>query len=309
MNFKKNLVSIIIRTNSINRLHLLKNAIDSIIQSNYKPIEIVIVAQTSSDLLIEKIEDLATALSDSNLQIRLVVNKTTKDERTRNLNLGIQAATGRYIGFLDDDDVIYPNHISSLIEAIQKSELIAWAYSDVAAVVCSVEPTGKVNKVSVDYPYIKDKFSKENLWKDNFIPIHSYIIDRQRVSDDLLQFDESFKVMEDYAFLLRLATSYEPQYVPGVTCEYRFMTDASNSNLYINQILGINYGEKAKIWQQADRSVEKLKKQLMPDYTSPIFSANQRKFILAKFSIIYRIKQKFPKFYNFFASNFLKIIK
>jgi glycosyltransferase involved in cell wall biosynthesis len=264
------LVSIIIRTVYEKRLHLLCKSISSVFENSHRPIEVVIVAQTENDDFLEKIETTISRFIDSDFKTSLIVNQTTKDERAKNLNLGIRQAGGRYIGFLDDDDVIYPNHISLLIEALSQSEETVWAYSDVAAVVCDVDIAEKINIISIDRPYIKDKFSKETLWKDNFIPIHSYIIDQERLKGNVLEFDESLKVMEDYAFILRLASYYEPKYIPIVTCEYRFYTDASNSNYYVNQLLGINYTKKVKVWREASFQIEEIKRNLMPEYSPGI---------------------------------------
>ena len=58
MNFDNKIVSIIIRTNQEKKLPLLKNALLSIIENDYRPIEIIIVAQSEHQNFIEKLENI-----------------------------------------------------------------------------------------------------------------------------------------------------------------------------------------------------------------------------------------------------------
>jgi glycosyltransferase involved in cell wall biosynthesis len=300
MNFDNQIVSIIVRTNQEKRLPLLQNALISIIKNDYRPIEIIIVAQSEQQSFIKKLENICQEFTTDHIQTKLVINRTSQDERAKNLNLGINAANGRYIGFLDDDDIIYPNHISLLLETLKKSELTAWVYSQSIIKIYHVDEASNISIISTENYPIKDKFSLKDLVMEKFnIPIHSYLIDRLKISPNLLYIDESLKVMEDYSFILKIACQHEPIHINNVTCEYRFYTNASNSSFYINQFLGINYTEKAKIWQEASKKIEKLKRELIPDYNPGLVSVNQRKFLLARFAFLYRIKSKFPRLWKF----------
>jgi glycosyltransferase involved in cell wall biosynthesis len=297
MQFDNEVISIIVRTTQEKRLPLLKNAVESILANDYRLLEIIIVAQTTQDVFIEKIQQICHNYSRDRVKVNLVVNQTSLDERTKNLNLGLQNSTGRYLGFLDDDDILYPNHLSSLLEGLKKSGK-SWAYSDVASVICNLKNFSEIEKISTSYPFKKNEFLQQEFWQNNFIPIHSYLLDRKKIEAELLYFDESFKVMEDYAFLLKISSRYQPAYVPIITCEYRFFTDASNSNYYINQILGINYAQKAKVWQEATIAIECLKNQLDRAYIPRTRSAIVRKFLLSNFAFLYTMKSKFPRLWN-----------
>lgn len=306
MTFNNQTVSIIIRTTQEKRIPLLKNAIASIIANDYRPLEIIVVAQSEQNIFIEKINLICEEFRENQVDIYVVVNPTSQDERTKNLNLGIKKSTGRYLGFLDDDDIIYPNHLSLLTNALHNYHN-SWSYSDTALLICGLINSEKIEVISRELPFKKEDFSLQSLFKDNFIPIHSYLLDRKKIDQKLLEFDESFCVMEDYAFLLKIASQYPPQYIPIVSCEYRFFTDASNSNYYVNQLLGINYSHKAKVWQETSLKIEQLKHQLIPEYLPQDQSANLRKFFLSRFAVIYKVKYKFPQVWQFLLKIALKL--
>jgi glycosyltransferase involved in cell wall biosynthesis len=309
MKYDNNLVSIIVRTNSSKRLYLLEKAIQSIIASDYQPIEIIIVIQSEDKNFIDRVEEIRNNYNQEGIDFKVIVNPTSKDERAKNLNLGIQAATGRYIGFLDDDDVIYPEHISSLVNILDESQETAWVYSDVAVVICRLQLECNLEVISIDYPFRKPEFSQAIFWQDNFIPIHSYLLDREKINPELLAFDESYQVLEDYAFLLKIAAIHEPIYLPKVTCEYRFFQDVTNSNFYADRNLGLpSERKKLNLWYQHYRKIDKIKKQLIPNYSSGLLPVYVRQLILARFPLIGKIKRLFPKLWELTAK-FIKKAK
>ena len=296
---ENNSVSIIVRTSQEKRLPLLKNALLSIVSNDYRPIEIIVVVQSEEENFIQKIQDFSQEFINEQIQINLVVNNTSQDERAKNLNLGINAAKGRYIGFLDDDDIVYQDHISSLIKEITTSESASWAYSQVAMSICNLDDD-KVNIMSLVYPFKKEKFTLEEILKDNFIPIHSYLVDRNKYDPDFICFDESFPVLEDYEFLIRLLYRSKPTFINDVTCEYRFYIKYSDSktNIDIYSILDHRESENAKIWFEAGERIEKIKKRLYPEYSSGLISTNKRKFLLSNFPFLKIIKKQFPRLWK-----------
>jgi glycosyltransferase involved in cell wall biosynthesis len=107
------LISCIVPT--FNGGRYLAEALDSILAQTYRPLEIVVADDGSTDGTI------STVASYGDL-VRLVRQRTAGPAATR--NLGLQAATGVYVAFLDADDLWRPEKLALQMERfIARSEL------------------------------------------------------------------------------------------------------------------------------------------------------------------------------------------
>lgn len=289
----KNLVSFIIRTCNSKNFSLLKIAVESIIENNYRPIEICIIVQSLDLDFFDQVCLEFSSRDVSGIAIKIIHNFTHNDERAKNLNLGIRASTGRYLGFLDDDDILYPNHIFTLVSTLQESETSIWAYTDYASVICDYDQEkDSINIVSKSTStHTKNNFSLTKLCQNGFIAIHSYLIDRTKIEPDILRFNESLSVLEDYEFMLRLAKHHKPIYIPEITCEYRHYTDFRNSSYSLDQESGKKYRAKAKIWWKSYKKVERIKKEIYSGYHTPFFSYAMRSYILSMFPFLHQARR------------------
>lgn len=92
------LVSAIITTH--NRLSLLKRAVESALSQTYKNIEVIVVDDASTD---------GTPEYCNELPLRYIyIPKEESRGGNHARNLGILAAKGEYVAFLDDDDYWLP---------------------------------------------------------------------------------------------------------------------------------------------------------------------------------------------------------
>lgn len=105
-------VSVIIAT--YRRDVSLKRALESLLNQNYESIEIIVVDDNADNEWNKKVEDIINELSllHSIIYIKNEVNKGSAETR----NIGIKAASGEYITFLDDDDIYLPNKIKNQVE-------------------------------------------------------------------------------------------------------------------------------------------------------------------------------------------------
>ena len=195
----KNQVSIICRT--LGRPEL-QEALRSISSQDYANIEIILVDAAGENSL-----DSAAA-GDRPL---VLVTTGAALNRSQAANAGLEAAHGKYIQFLDEDDWIDSNHVSQLVSTLESSEETAAAYSSTQ----KTDATGE----SLDYIFRED-FDPIMLMRDNYIPIHSLLFESSLLENDC-GFDEAFDIYEDWDFWLQLSQHTDFQHIDSVTAYYR----------------------------------------------------------------------------------------
>lgn len=219
------LVSLVMRTLG-NRPRELRRALNSVAASTWQQVEVIIVYQGTEDQRWDELQRVAKDLSP--LSISLLLNPESGDRRAENLNIGWDFGRGRFIGFLDDDDTLEPNHIQILIEAMAATGH-TWAYSQTLL----RKEDEEFRVVSESRPFRRKRFSLADMWNENFVPIHSLLIDRDNLSPQLMKspFLAELVRAEDWDFLLRLSYNHEPAVVDDFTCVYYVSTGSRNTNI------------------------------------------------------------------------------
>ena len=120
-------VSVIIPT--YNRAHVLGEAIASVLAQTYREWELIIVDDGSTDATAATIEELYAA------DPRVTYRKVSNGGAARARNKGVELASGRYITFLDSDDVVDPAWLSRLVSELEASdcELVSCGVTLIAA--------------------------------------------------------------------------------------------------------------------------------------------------------------------------------
>jgi glycosyltransferase involved in cell wall biosynthesis len=192
------LVSIIVRTKD--RPGLLKRALQSIAAQTYRPIEVVLVNDGGCDL---DVEELKTILGDVSLNyIRLEKNTG----RAHAGNVGIENAKGEYIGFLDDDDEFYQEHVETLVGYMLMNN------SSVAYTSVEFKENGQKKWI------FGKKFSFNELLIANYIPLIALLFKADFIKS--FRFDESFELYEDWDMLIRVGEVSDFLFVNKITAIY-----------------------------------------------------------------------------------------
>ena len=108
----KPLVSVIIP--AFNSEAYLLAAIESVFQQTYSPIEIIVIDDGSTDRTRDLLEDL---IASNRINYHHQSNRGLSAAR----NVGIRFAKGKYIQFLDADDVILPSKIEKQVKVLESS--------------------------------------------------------------------------------------------------------------------------------------------------------------------------------------------
>ena len=104
-----------------NREHLLKETLDSVFAQTYKDFEVVIVDDGSTDGTKEM-------LRQRGYKVRYFWQKNQGESASRNKL--IELAQGKYITFIDSDDLLFPRAVEELVKTIEKYGPDIIAYSD-----------------------------------------------------------------------------------------------------------------------------------------------------------------------------------
>jgi glycosyltransferase involved in cell wall biosynthesis len=201
------LVSVIVPTH--NRPGLLCEALRSILAQTMQDFEIIVVNDAGID-----VAPWVRPLDDSG-RIRLL-----RHPRNRGLagarNTGIRAARGKYIAYLDDDDLFYPNHLEVLVEAAETSGN-AVVYSDG----CQANYSQRDGQVVVERGLVfSGDFEYSELLVRNRIPVLC-VLHRRSCIDKVGGFDETFATHEDWDMWVRIFRHFPSSHVRQTTCEYR----------------------------------------------------------------------------------------
>ena len=144
--------------------------------------------------------------------------------RTAAINAGLRAAKGDWIGFLDDDDIIYPWHLELLLDAARQNNA-SMVYGNHNRVLFQNMEDLIPDKIVEWTPW---EFNRNQLLVNNYIPINSYLF-RHDLLESIGFWDEELERLEDYDFLLRLSAVCNFYHVNKVTSEYRFYLDMTNT--------------------------------------------------------------------------------
>lgn len=254
--YKNNLISIVMRTAG-DRPREIVRALQSIANNTYPNIEVVLVYQGTDSNQFRFLSDLAATFKRLNLVV--IQNKSNEDRRAQNLNIGWEAATGKYIGFLDDDDTFEEGHLSYLYDALCLSEPV-WGYTQSTL----IKETSDLEILSKTTPFYRRSFSFSALWAENFIPIHSFLIDREKLCQHLQAspFCEDLNRSEDWDFLIRLAFFHKPKLLDIFTCNYHVSVEARNTNISLTNNSNGQL-ENKRAWDKSKNLIENRKSQLL----------------------------------------------
>ncbi len=209
---RKPLVSVIVPT--FNRPDMLADTLKSILAQTYPAIEIVVVNDAGCN-----VEKLVKEVAPNAVYIAHPHNRGLAAAR----NTGINHATGKYIAYLDDDDIFYPEHIASLVKFLENSDYRV-AYSDAHRALQHKDGDRFVT-VKREVLYSRE-FDYDAILVDNFIPVLCVMHEKECLANCGM-FDESLPRHEDWDFWIRMSRHERFAHLPTVTCEFTYRPSGS----------------------------------------------------------------------------------
>lgn len=182
-----NLVSVIIPC--YNHAHFLGEAIDSALRQTYFPIEVIIVDDGSTD---EIAQIIVTRPS-----IRYVRQDNMGLAHAR--NTGLSHSSGEYVIFLDADDRLLPDAITTGVRALEARKECAFVFGTYIAIGTRKGLSNLPRDQNYDYA---------ELLKCNFIGNPGSVLYNRWVFSAVGTFDESNSPAADYDLYLRVASRF-----------------------------------------------------------------------------------------------------
>ncbi|MCB9962681.1 MAG: glycosyltransferase [Hyphomonas sp.] len=207
------LVSIIVRTYA-GRGPMLQIALNSIREQIYRPIEVIVVEDGGHSL-----RDLVEAMNgEDGLTFRHV--EIAKLGRSHAANAGLDAATGAFLSFLDDDDYLLPEHVARLSGQLQSRPELAAAYSAALELGADIDPETRLYSAETkNAVFFVPMASSSQLMDRNFFPIQS-IMFRHEVCAPYDRFDPNLDALEDWLFWMRMLTGHKVAGLAEITSAF-----------------------------------------------------------------------------------------
>lgn len=213
--------SIVIPT--YNRINHLKNAITSILQQNFHDFQIIVVDDGSTD----DTKKIVTALTATDGRIKYFFKKN--EERSIARNFGIMKSEGKYVGFLDSDDITYSNHLNTGHTLLTQNNYPEVGHLGYQFIDESQKPTLIRNNFDESF---KDKLIHENIIHGNAIFI------RRDIAQEIQFIPSRAAILsEDWYVWLRLAARYRFYFDNTVTSAIVDHADRSLLNINPDKLI------------------------------------------------------------------------
>lgn len=113
------LVSIVIV--NLNGGELIVNCVRSVLGTNYRRFEVVVVDNGSTDATIDTIQNI---IRKAPTCVKLIKNQRNLGFAEGN-NVGVSSSNGKYIVFLNSDTIVDPNWLQDMVALLEKEQNIA----------------------------------------------------------------------------------------------------------------------------------------------------------------------------------------
>jgi glycosyltransferase involved in cell wall biosynthesis len=203
------LVSIYMPTKD--RVDLLRVAVDSVLAQTYRPIELIVVNDGSSD----GTRAYLNALAATNASVRAIHHERPRGA-PHSRNEAICAARGEWVTGLDDDDAFEPHRIDALLHYALLLEKTGAKFSAVYSQYhtirgTTVTPTAKRGSVTL-----------EDLFERNYVGNQIFVRKDALIAAGM--YDESLPAWQDLDMIMRVVAMHGPARIFDAPL-YRFCDD------------------------------------------------------------------------------------
>lgn len=254
-NLKKNgpLVTVLIST--YNRPRYLAEALASIFAQSYENFEVILTRDGGQGVshVVEQFDD----------ERLIFVDRDHNRGLAYSFNRALERARGKYVCYLGDDDLFYPDHIETLVDALERNPQYKVAYTDLYKTHCRIEEDGSRTVLAKNVEISRD-FDRWIMFHFNHSLHVSVMHDRQLFMqaggyneklDVLIDWDMTRKLCfyTDFFHIHKITGEF---YAPVHDCDRISVKKRKNVNEYMINLLTIRTTRPPKPWPRtADLSV------------------------------------------------------
>ena len=198
-------VSVVIPT--YNSAQFLGEALQSVFSQTFYDYETIVVNDGSTDDT-EKVIDLY------NNRIKYILQENGGPARAR--NYGIKESSGKYIAFLDADDIWLPSKLEKQVLMFRQRPELAMILTGNFVVNADGVPLFQVEK--------RKRFMEGNIAKNIFLHsgvLTSTVMVRKEIFDKIGLFEEDLRIGEDDNMWIRIAANYQIELIDEPLAKYR----------------------------------------------------------------------------------------
>lgn len=235
------LVSVIV--NCHNGEKYLEFAIKSIINQSYKNIEIIFYDNASTDnskkIISKYIKVLKYFKTETKLDLGYVRQKA------------VEECKGKYISFLDVDDVWEDNHLIQSINFLEKNIDYNLTYANVKL----IKNQNKVIKKKLFKKKMPSGFIFKDILENYFLTIATVVIRNEFIIKNNLNFNNNFKIINDVDLFTRISYYSKIKYINDVCAIVRIHDDRLTKKYFF-------------AFHDEHKEFLKTLKLMIPDFTS-----------------------------------------
>lgn len=190
----------------------LRETLDSIIKQSYKDWELVVINDGSKDSTESIIHEYI------NRGYPIIYHYQENKGLSFSRNEALKLSSGKYIAFIDHDDIWLPQKLEKQIEVFKSQPDIDFIYTNYLKKICYNKDkliVGLIGRQPQGFVF-RDFIYKYQLF------VSTVVVSRKALDSLGTYFDECFKQNEEYDVFLRLLYKHKAMYITDITAIYRY---------------------------------------------------------------------------------------
>jgi glycosyltransferase involved in cell wall biosynthesis len=207
-------VSVVIPT--YNSARYLEDAVDSVLAQSFKSLEVIVIDDGSND-------DTGAVMGRYGASVRYISQHNQGVAAAR--NHGIEHSRGRYVAFLDADDIWLPHKIQRQLQALEERPECRLCYSEFAVASSDLAPLD-VERLTPSGLALEDL-----LMRGNVIGSPSTVLSERSLLIEVGCFDIGLSQCADWDLWVRIAANTEILFLEECLVTYRKHSESMSNNI------------------------------------------------------------------------------